>query len=252
VLRYAELVNKDLIALRGLSLDCVVGVYPQERDVKQPLTVDADLVLDTEPAARSERIALTVDYDAISTQLMFLLKSCRFGLLETAAHALARYLLAPPGEGERRARIAAVKLRLTKPAALRGGALASIEIERSAEWAELKRETKAFGTVDVLFETREAGIYRLNVAPGRQIPLHVHREMQESEMVLTDGLLCQGKPVRVGAVHRWPHGAPHTYLNPTDRHQAILCVDRPRFIDADEVVVPGTPAEVTAQTAYDL
>ena len=45
------------------------------------------------------------------------------------------------------------------------------------------------GTVDVIHETREAGIYRLNVAPGRSIPLHVHRRMQESEMVITAGLL---------------------------------------------------------------
>jgi dihydroneopterin aldolase len=233
-------------------VDCIVGVHPHERDVLQPLCIDADLALDTEPAAVSERIGQTVDYDFASSQIVFLLKSCRFGLLETAAHALARHLLAAPAEGERRARLASVRLRLSKPAALRAGTVASVEIERHAEWASLPREIKPFGTVDVVFETKEAGIYRLNIAPGRQIPMHVHRHMQEAEMVLGEGLWCQGKPVPAGAVFRWPADAPHTYQNPTDRYQTILCVDRPAFVESDEVPVEADAAEVAHTTVYDL
>jgi dihydroneopterin aldolase len=98
--------------------------------------------------------------------------------------------------------------------------------------------------VDVIHETRDAGIYRLNVAPGSAIPLHVHRVMHESEMVLTRGLLCQELPVPPGTVHRWPHGAAHCYRNPTRRYQTILCVDSPPFIEHDEVPVDGAPSDV--------
>ncbi|HLV21617.1 MAG TPA: dihydroneopterin aldolase [Polyangiaceae bacterium] len=240
----------DQISIRGLQVDCVVGVYASERDLLQPLVLDVDLTLDTERAATSGRISHTVDYDALSSQLAFVLQSCRFGLLETAAHALARYLLAPPAPDERRAPIVKARLRLVKPAALRGGAVASVGIEREASWVKMKQESKAFGTVDVVFETSDAGMYRLNVYPGKSIPLHVHQVMQESEMVLGDGLLCQGRPVAPGTVHRWPHGAAHTYENPTDRVLTILCVDRPRFIEEDEVPVQGEPAAVAPEPGY--
>ena len=101
--------------------------------------------------------------------------------------------------------------------------------------------------VDVIHETREAGIYRLNIAPGKRIPLHHHLVMRESEMVLSEGLLCGDLPVPAGAVHRWPKGAKHSYDNPTERHQTILCVDSPRFIESDEIAVEGEPARVVPE-----
>lgn len=234
----------DTIAIRGLDVDCVVGVYPHERDVPQPLVVGIELGLDTERAAVSERLSHTMSYDAVAAQVAFLLSSCRFRLLETAAHALAMYLLAPPAPGERRARARTLCLTLEKPRALQRGAVPSLTIERDADGVILGREDKPFGTVDVVLETRDAGIYRLNVAPGSSIPLHVHRRMRESEMVLGSGLLCQGRPVTAGTVHRWPLDAAHGYHNPTRRHQSILCVDCPRFIESDEIPVAGEPAEV--------
>jgi dihydroneopterin aldolase len=240
----------DVIALEGLMVDCVVGVYPHERDVPQPLRVDLYLELDTRKAAERERLRDSIDYAAVAGQLAFLLGACRFGMLETAAHALARYLLLPPALGERRAQIGALRLRLTKPSALQGLALPSLEIMRTASEVELETEHTKFGRVDVVFETREAGIYRLNIAPGASIPLHVHRQMREAELVLSDGLLCQGKPAPAGSVFYWPLDAAHRYDNPTQRHQTILCVDSPRFIADDEIEVQGEPAEVSAGRAF--
>jgi dihydroneopterin aldolase len=239
--------HSDVIRIRGLEVDCVVGVYPRERHEPQPLVLDAELHLDTELAARREQLGRTVDYAQVSGQLAFLLRNGRFRMLETAAHALCRYLLAPPARGERRARLARVKLTLTKPTALGGRAVPSLEITRDASWVSIATEQKLFGTVDVIHETRDAGIYRLNVAPGRSIPLHVHRVMQEAEMVLTQGLVCQGQPAAVGTVHRWPKGAAHCYDNPTRRTQSILCVDSPPFIQEDEIAVSGVPAQVRAE-----
>ncbi len=243
----AVVAHSDWIRIRGLKVDCVVGVYPRERGVVQPLQLDAALCLDTEPAARRERLKLSVDYAAIGAQLAFLLRTCRFRMLETAAHALCCYLLAPPALGEQRAQVARVKLTLTKPTALGGIAVPSLEVERDAAWVRLVHEDKPFGTVDVIHETKDAGIYRLNVAPQQSIPLHVHEVMQESEMVLSRGLLCQGKPVAPGTVHRWPKGAAHCYHNPTRRHQTILCVDAPPFAQDDEIAVAGEPAHVQAE-----
>lgn len=237
----------DRIHLDGLRVDCVVGVYPRERTTPQPLIVDTTLFVDTRVAARSERLAHTVHYGLVADQLRFLLTTCRFRLLETAAHALCRFLLSPPALGERRAQVQAVRLRLSKPHVLGGHVVPALEVEREADGLALEREDKPFGTVDIVHETRDAGIYRLNIAPGRGIPLHMHRVMDEAEMVLSEGLLCQGEPAALGSVRRWPKGAKHRYDNPTARHQTILCVDCPRFIESDEVPVKGEPTPVRCE-----
>jgi len=240
----------DVLRIEKLMVDCVVGVYPHERNASQPLRVDVEMRLSTEGSAVKESLRSTVDYAATASQLVFLLRSCRFRLLETAAHVLARYILAPPAPGERRSQVESAVIRLTKPGALRGFAVPSLEIERDASWCSFEVEDKPFGTVDIIYETNGAGIYRLNVAPGKRIPLHIHEEMRESEMVLGEGLLCQGELSPPGTVHRWPRGAAHTYENPTDRHQTILCVDSPRFIPEDEVEVSGEPADVPAEPPW--
>ena len=68
--------------------------------------------------------------------------------------------------------------------------------------------------------------------------------------MLGDGLLCQGQRCPPGTVHRWPRGAAHTYFNPTDRSQTVLCVDSPRFMPEDEIEVDGEPADVPAEPPW--
>lgn len=239
-----------MIRIHGLRVDCIVGVYPHERHTPQPLQLDVEMELDTAAAGETQRLRRTIDYAATASQLAFLLQSCRFDLLETAAHALTRFLLAPPALGEERARVQAVTLRLTKPNALGGNGLPSLEVHRDANDVQLTHEDKPFGRVDIVAETRDVGIYRLNVAPGATIPLHVHRVMQESEMVLGEGLLLSGSPVPAGTVHRWPHDAAHRYDNPTTRWQSILCVDAPPFLPDDEIEVQGEPTYVAPEAAF--
>lgn len=242
--------SDDVIAIKGLRVDCVVGVYPDERHRVQPLEVDVRMAVDTRRAAERDRLAHTIDYAATANQIAFILRSCRFHMLETAARTLTRLLLMPPAPGERRPRVSSVRVTLTKPFALAGHGVPSLEVHREASEVVLTHETKPFGTVDVVDETRHVGVYRLNVAPGRGIPLHLHRSMQEAELILGDGLLCQNQPVAAGTVFRWPKGAAHRYDNPTDKWQSILCVDSPPFVPEDEVEVSGEPADVKPQAPF--
>ncbi len=242
--------HSDIVRIEKLELDCVVGVYPHERNASQPLRVDIAMTLDTQGAAEQERVRLTVDYGAIAAQVVFLLRSARFRLLETAAHAIAKLILAPPSRADVRAQVADVVVRLSKPGALRGFAVPSLEIRRDAAWCVLRHEDKPWGSVDVIHETRDAGVYRLHIAPRKGIPLHLHRTMRESEMVLTKGLLAQLEEVPPGTVRRWPRGAAHRYDNPTDQWQSILCVDLPRFAPEDEIEVKGEPADVPPEPPW--
>ena len=242
--------QRDTISIQGLEVQCIVGAYPHERDTPQTLVVDVTLGVSTEEVARTEKLVSTVDYAAITGQITFLLEAGRFRLLETAAHTLAAFLLAPPAPGEHRAAIYNARVRLTKPAALPSGAVPTLEIARDREWLTMAQERKPFGTVDIVHETRDVGIYRLNIAPHKSIPLHHHRVMQESEMLLSDGLLCQGLPRKSGTIFRWPNHLAHRYDNPTDIFQTVLCVDSPPFIERDEIEVSGEPGHIDADLRF--
>ncbi len=230
----------DVLELADQRVLCVVGMYPSEEVLPQPLDVTLAMHLDTLGASRDDGLSRSVDYARVAGEVRFLLEACRFLTLETAAQALARYLLLPPSADVARAQVVAVDVRLTKPKAL-GGAGAgtpSLAIRRHADAQTYVVEDKPFGQVDVVHEALGCGIYRLRIAPGRGIPTHLHRRMDESELVLGPGLLLQGQPIRAGTAHHWPLGLAHRYDNPLAFEQSVLCVDRPRFVAADEVEVP--------------
>lgn len=120
-----------------------------------------------------------------------------------------------------------------------GGPVAAARMTRRA----FEVERNGFGAAHILHESGTLGLYVLEVAPGALIPAHFHRLMQETELVLDPGLLQQAAPVRPGDAFVWPAGWVHEYRNPTGLPRRILCVDRPKFIPEDEVVVAG-PAEL--------
>ena len=231
----------DVIELRQISVQCIVGVYPAERGTPQPLELDVALYLDTRKAASAGSLRDTVDYGRLAGELRFLLETADFRMLETAAEALCRYILAPPTEDSARAPVRAVTLRLSKPEALGGAGLASLQVHRAADEYQFEKEEKPFGRVDILFQDEHVGIYRLRIAPGRSIVTHEHQRMDEAELVLGHGLLLQGRPVLAGTGFRWPKHLPHRYDNPRALEQTVLCVDRPAFLPHDEVEVPEPP-----------
>jgi dihydroneopterin aldolase len=199
--------------------------------------LDVTLHLDTRDAARLGRLAHTVDYSRTLGELRFILMASRFRLLESAAQAVAAWLLAPPSADVDRPQVEAVDVRLSKLVALSGAAVPTLEIYRAREDFTYVTEKKAFGFVDVIFETRECGVYRERITPHTVLPTHVHHHLDESELVLGDGLWLQGHPVAAGVAHTWPRGFPHRYENATDVEQSFLCIDRPAFIPTDEVEV---------------
>ena len=227
----------DWLSIKDLHVECIIGVFTEERNGPQPLVVDLHLGLSTDTAGKEELLSKTVDYYALTGQIAFLLEACKFRLMETAARALASYLLAPPALGEERAQIERARIALAKPKALPTPAIATLEIEREKSFVAVRVEKKAFGTVDVIYETAEAGIYRLNVAPGKEIALHVHRTMNEHELILTPGLVSQDRELLAGTASHAPHGAPRSYRNATKSYQTILYVDTPPFVSEDEIEV---------------
>jgi dihydroneopterin aldolase len=227
----------DSLHLTGLVTNSLIGVYPSEQTLRQPLRLDLTLLLDTRKAGRTDRLKYTIDYARLSGEIRFLLEKARFSLLESAAEALASYVLAPSPPGLNRVPIQGAVVELSKTRARNGSLSTTVKIQRSRDDIPMEVEERPFGKVDILYASKKCGIYRLRIAPGRSIPTHVHRIMDESEMILTKGVLLQGNVPLIGSARDWPKDFPHRYDNPTEKEQVILCIDRPRFIPEDEILV---------------
>jgi dihydroneopterin aldolase len=109
--------ENDCIELAGLRVDCVIGVYPEERLRLQPLLVDIRLSLDLTKAARSGKAAQTIDYAALAREIAYILEAGKFELLETAALALLSYVLEVPRSAARPA-VKSAWVKIKKPEAL--------------------------------------------------------------------------------------------------------------------------------------
>jgi dihydroneopterin aldolase len=180
----------DLIRIRGLEIDCIVGVRPLEREREQRVHIDLALGMDLSPAGRTGRIALTCDYDEIAEEVIALLRFRRYHLIEMATEEITAMLLGVHPALEM------VDIRLDKPAALDGRArAASVEVKRTR--ADFRRATRsaAFGTIDVLLETREAGLYLFSIEPTREFVPAEHPESRALDWLISGDLSCRGAPM---------------------------------------------------------
>lgn len=84
----------DKVFLTGLRVDTIVGIYPEERDKKQPIIIDLELACDIKKAADSGEISDALDYHALSLALVEFIEKSRYGLIESMAEDIARLIMA--------------------------------------------------------------------------------------------------------------------------------------------------------------
>lgn len=84
----------DLVSVRDLSVDAVIGVHAWERDVEQTLLVSVDMAIDVLTPAASDDLADALDYSAVAAAIEAVLREGSFRLIETAAERVAGRLLA--------------------------------------------------------------------------------------------------------------------------------------------------------------
>jgi dihydroneopterin aldolase len=151
----------DLIRIDGLELRCIVGLRSYERHREQPLRVDLGLGLDLSTAARSGRIADTIDYSRVADAVTALLRFREYRLLEVAAEEAAAWLFAAHPIVQQ------VRVRLDKPEALAGRARsAAVEITRSRGAFGTSEESFDGGTRTEVLRGREATIEVIRLTPG--------------------------------------------------------------------------------------
>jgi len=238
----------DRLALRGIRFPCIIGMLDHERLTPQPIEFDVVMHLDVRRAAHDGRLTDTIDYARVCGELRFLLVASRFLLVESAAEAIAAWLLCPPSLDVPRPQLEEVEVRLAKPSALDGRAIPEITIRRQRSDYRLNVEVKPFGYVDVIFECPECGVYRERISPRCVRPTHVHRHLDQMELALGGGLTLQGAPIAAGVAHEWPRNHPHRWENPGDIEQSVLCIDRPAFVHTDERAVDVAVGDLVRTT----
>ncbi len=113
----------DKIFLEKLEIPCLIGIFDWERRRKQKITIDLEFPADIRKAARRDRIEDATDYKKIAKTTIAFVSESRFHLLETLAESLASLLL-------KKFKLREIKLRVSKPGAVRGSQNVGVEILR--------------------------------------------------------------------------------------------------------------------------
>jgi dihydroneopterin aldolase len=114
----------DRVFIESLEIETVIGIYDWERKIRQPLLFDIEMEFDNRVPAASDAIVDTLDYKAVSKRLIAFVSASEFGLVETLAERCAELILAEFP-------VVALRLRLSKPGAVRGAKAVGVIIERS-------------------------------------------------------------------------------------------------------------------------
>lgn len=113
----------DIVYIRELKIDTVIGIYEWERRVRQTVVLDLEMASDVARAAATDNIADALDYKAIAKRLIAFVESSSFQLVETLAERVAEVVL---GEFP----VPWLRLQVNKRGALRGARDVGVVIER--------------------------------------------------------------------------------------------------------------------------
>ena len=113
----------DIVFIRELKVDTLVGIYDWERRLRQHVILDIEMAADIARAAKSDKIEDTLDYKAVTKRVAQFVHDAEFGLVETLAEKVAELIL-------KEFQVPWVKITLNKPGAVSGTKSVGVVIER--------------------------------------------------------------------------------------------------------------------------
>ena len=113
----------DIIYLSDLEIQTIIGIYDWERETKQTVSISLEMATDIKQAAEHDHIDYTLNYKDVAKRLIKFVEESDFQLVETMAEQITEIIL---NEFE----VPWVKLKLSKPGAIRGAKDVGIIIER--------------------------------------------------------------------------------------------------------------------------
>ena len=116
----------DVVFVKGLKVEAIIGVYDWERAIIQPLLVDIVLETDISNAAVSDDVADALNYKAVCDDVEAWCKAIKAKLLEHLAGQLVDRLLAKYDCQK-------VTLSVAKPTAIKAADAVGVQITRVAK-----------------------------------------------------------------------------------------------------------------------
>lgn len=113
----------DIIYVRDLRIETIIGIYEWERRAKQTVSLDLEMGADIRKAAATDSIDNTVNYKAVSKRLIEFVGDSSFFLVEALAERVAEIVLTE-------FRVPWLRLTVSKPGAIRGARDVGVIIER--------------------------------------------------------------------------------------------------------------------------
>jgi dihydroneopterin aldolase len=113
----------DIVFINDLRIETIIGIYDWEREVKQTVSVDLEMAHDISQAAATDDIQYALNYKAVGKRIIQFVETSEFLLVETMAEQIAGII-------QNEFNVPWLRLRLSKPGALRGARDVGILIER--------------------------------------------------------------------------------------------------------------------------
>ena len=114
---------KDIIYIKDLRVKTIIGIFDWERKVKQEVSIDFEFPFDCKKAAKTDLIEDTIDYKTICKGVIKFVEESSFQLQESLAEGIASLVKDEYG-------VESIKLRVSKPGALRGAEDVGLIIHR--------------------------------------------------------------------------------------------------------------------------
>lgn len=115
----------DIIYINDLKVETVIGIFDWEREVRQTVSLDMEMATDIRQAAATDDIQYALNYKAVVKRLIRFIEDSEFKLVETMAEQIAAIVR---DEFD----VPWVRLRLSKPGAVRGSRDVGVLIERGS------------------------------------------------------------------------------------------------------------------------
>ena len=115
----------DIVYIRDLRIDTIIGIYDWEREVRQTISLDLEMAHDIRKAAETDDIQYALDYKSASKRLIAFVEGSLFLLVESMAEQIA-------GIVREEFAVPWLRLRVSKPGAVRGSQDVGIVIERGS------------------------------------------------------------------------------------------------------------------------
>ena len=113
----------DIVFIKELCIETVIGIYDWERKIKQFVCIDLELGTDISNATNSDVIDDTVDYKAVSKTLKSFIGDSEFQLIEALAEESVKLIF-------EKFNVNYIKGRFSKPGAVTGSKEVGVIIER--------------------------------------------------------------------------------------------------------------------------